>query len=160
MSLNINKYIADGFVKICKVSGGNHWQYYEQNESLMYSSHNSWVYVICVDDTIVKLGETGNPLGIRNYWFTQPITGSKSRLGRYMTGDGTDRRIREELASEVKQGKVSIWARACKTVLVENQIAGRTVNSLTTVHRALELQYLDYIRRTTGGYPRLNKSRK
>jgi hypothetical protein len=163
MSLDINHYINDGFVKVCKVqhqySFTFNWEYCDINYDLLYSSHKSWVYAICVDNIIYKLGETGNPLGIAGYYF-QPKTGSTSRLGRYMNGDGTDAVIREKLSSEVNAGKVTIWARKCDTILVETQVAGRKVNSLTTVHKDLEMKYLDYIKRTTGKYPELNKCRK
>jgi hypothetical protein len=164
MSLNINHYINDGFVKVCKVQQEcqtrNFWSYYDQNTSILYSPHKSWVYAICVDDQIYKIGESGNPLGIRSSTGFQPVTGTKSRLGRYMRNDGTDEYIRNNLMTEVKQDRVSFWARKCDNYIVETVIAGSIEETLTSTHKELEMKYLDYIKQTVGRYPILNKARK
>ena len=116
--LNINSYIKDGFEKVCDVamSHGKRFIYKSINNELMYASHRSWVYMIVSGETIVKIGETGNPLGIEKSYSDQPITGTKSRLGRLAShgssGDqDTDLRIRTELYEDCIEGKVSIWAR-------------------------------------------------
>jgi hypothetical protein len=100
-TLNINEYINDGFEKVCDVTNyGVDWMYKNINKDLMYSDHNSWVYFIVENETIVKCGETGNPLGIpeqRGYLWEypiQPVGNSKSRFGRLRKGDGTDAFIR------------------------------------------------------------------
>lgn len=162
--LNVNLYKADGFVKICQVRAAynpNNWEYFQINEFVMYDSHNSWIYFIVVNDEIVKIGETGNPLGIQTYW-GEPLSGSKSRLGRYMNGDGTDARIRKELEKAVlcKQTKVEFWARKCEKVVVKSTIAGCVIETETTFHKDMETQYLDYVHKHMRSYPRLNKARK
>lgn len=164
MSLNINHYVPDGFVKVCKVNQActwsNFWDYYDQDTSVLYSSHRSWVYAICVDDEIYKIGETGNPLGIRSSTSCQPITGTRSRLGRYMRNCGTDEYIRAKLIKEVNDKRVSIWARKCETYIVQCKVAGVIGDTITTTHKELEMSYLDYIKRNVGRYPILNKARK
>lgn len=162
--LDINNYTADGFVKVCNVKltsyVNNFWGYSEQDRKVLYSPHTSWVYAICVDNQIYKIGETGNPLGIESSLGGQPVTGTKSRLGRYMRGCGTDEYIRASLQKEVLENRVSIWARKCETFLVETIIAGTKEKTVTTTHKDLEIQYLDYIKKNTGRYPVLNKARK
>lgn len=163
--LSINNYIDDGFEKVCDVTSDalNHWWYKNINESLMYDRHWSWVYFIVVDDKIYKVGETGNLLGIKSSWMlgndVQPVTGSKSRLGRYRKGDQTDEFVRNSLAKEAQQGKVSIWARKCEAVKTNIKIAGITKPTYSCFHKELEKQYLDHIVKHTGNLPLLNKGR-
>lgn len=160
--LDISNYISDGFEKVCDVRQtlDHHWMYINQNEYILYSTHRSWVYAICVNNKIVKIGETGNPLGIKHKIGNQPIIGTSSRLGRYRKGCGTDTDIREHLINEVADGKVSIWARKCETFTIETTIAGNKVLSTTSIHKDLEMKYLDFIKEKTGSYPLLNKARK
>jgi hypothetical protein len=173
--MNINSYINDGFKKVCDVVCSNYsndWTYKNIDRTLMFSSHRSWVYFIVEDETIVKCGETGNPLGCMEQtysWFTekeyatvQPKTGSKSRFGRLRTGDGTDKTIRESLNPLIRQSnkKVSLWAKKCETSEIELILGGRHVHLETTFHKELESYYLNRFKSNTGTYPRLNKSSK
>lgn len=161
-ALNINRYIKDGFTQVCKVDADQtgRWFYQDINENVMYSGHKSWVYFIVVDDQVVKIGETGNPLGIRQAGTIQPKMGSTSRLGRYRNGDQTDTYIREELRNEVASQRVSIWAKPCQTVAVEVNVGGVKTVAVTSFHKDLEMKYMDFVYRENGSLPTLNKTRK
>jgi hypothetical protein len=161
-ALNINTYAADGLIKVCDVvrDTENRWFYENINEAMMFSEHRSWVYFIVVDEEIVKVGETGNPLGVRMKTGNQPKMGSEGRFGRYRAGDNTDWYIREELRTEVRQGRVSLWARRCEMVALTVSVAGCEDSTMTSFHKDLEMRYLDYIFSQTGNLPRLNKARK
>ena len=54
-------------------------------------------------ETIVKIGETGNPLGIRTSRTDQPLKGTKCRFGRLIShrNDVTDQSIRDTLEESV-----------------------------------------------------------
>lgn len=161
-ALNIKSYVADGFSKVCDVEqdiNGN-WFYSDINESMMYAQHKSWIYFIVSKNEIVKIGETGNPLGIRQKTANQPKTGTEGRIGRYRSGDNTDAFIREELSSEVRAGQVSIWARRCEMISVTVSIGGEQDETVTSFHKDLEMRYLDLVYTKTGQLPRLNKARK
>lgn len=160
-ALNIDTYKADGFVKVCDVRCNQQFKWYYQNinESLMYSDHNSWVYFIVVDKEIVKVGETGNPLGLRSL-SDQPLCTTKGRFSRYRAGDRTDEYIRRRLYKEANAGIVSLWARPCKIVEVKVNVAGISMTTFTTFHKDLEMKYLDHIRANVGIYPILNVCRK
>ena len=162
--LDINSYLKDGFRKVCKVlpTWTGEWWYQDIDESLMFSDHRSWVYFIVVNDEIVKVGETGNPLGIRNIRgnLEQPKKGSESRFGRLRNGDQTDAVIRESLSTWAKLGKVELWARRCDIVEIDVTVRGKTSKTLVTFHKDLEMRYLDEIYHHTKSYPRLNKARK
>lgn len=161
-SINIDTYVADGFVKVGDVKSDCNgiWYYANMNEAVMFSSHRSWVYMIVVGKEVVKVGETGNPLGIRQKTSGQPKHGSEGRLGRYRSGDATDAFIRDALESEVSKDLVSIWARRCDMVKVSVSIGGQEDETLTSFHKDLEMRYLDFIFSATGILPRLNKARK
>jgi hypothetical protein len=170
MSSYINHYVADGFKKVCDVEGDTQerWSYFNIDTSMMYSDHRSWVYFI-VDDSslgkIVKIGETGNPLGIESSWIyegeeTQPVCGTQSRLGRLRRGGGTDGVIRSSLYAEARNCKVSIWAKACEITKKQYMIGGKLVDVCITSHKDQELLYLDYYKNSTGTYPWLNVGRK
>lgn len=168
--LNINRYVDDGFRKVCNVrhsvsgSWRSSWDYSNIDKSIMYDDHRSWVYAIVVGQTIVKIGETGNPLGLKerqqyiNYEH-QPAANSKSRLGRYRAGDGTDDDIRCNLYDDVVRHQVSIWAKKCPIIETMTLVNGTQVNVKSTIHKSLEHLYLDHIHLHTNSYPRLNKSR-
>jgi len=165
-ALNINSYITDGFKKVCDVRlmGGHSleedgWRYANINEDLMFSRHRSWVYFIVSGDEIVKVGETGNPLGIRTRNSIQPAISSTSRLGRLRNKDGTDAYIRQNLNGEVVKGLVSIWAKKCDVIYINLLVGGKQTNIKTTVHKNLELEYLDWMMESYY-HPRLNKCRK
>lgn len=167
-ALHIDSYLEDGFKKVCDVRSDcwEQWYYENIDESLMFSPHRSWVYFIVVDNTIVKVGETGNPLGIPSSVLhyasdeVQPLTGSKSRFGRYRRGDTTDYEVRALLAEEAAEKQVSMWARKCEIIEHEVLVGGRKVKTYTSFHKDLELQYLDHIVSSTGCLPAANKSRK
>jgi hypothetical protein len=167
-TLNINEYINDGFEKVCDVTKyGVDWMYKNINKDLMYSDHNSWVYFIVENETIVKCGETGNPLGIpeqRGYLWEypiQPVGNSKSRFGRLRKGDGTDAFIRAGLRKSINSGNiVSLWAKKCKIHTLAESLQGQTRRVETTIHKSVELMYLEHFKSNAGHLPLLNKSLK
>lgn len=170
-ALNIHNYTLDGFKKVCdiKISPKNskHWYYENIDQSIMYADHKSWVYFIVENDEIIKVGETGNPLGIRknsHSWYNnnpQPLSGSKCRLGRYINGDQTDADIRETLFESINNNnKLSFWAKQCTYIVTPFTIWGNAYgNSVATIHKDLEKKYLDFIVEEFGTLPRLNKGR-
>ena len=161
-ALNVTTYAKDGFYKVCRVSQCEYtanWHYYEINEDIMFCDHKSWVYFIVDDTEIVKVGETGNPLGIRNK-VDKNTTGSTSRLGRYMNGDQSDQFVRDSLADSVDKGTVAIYAKKCDYIETPVVLGGVKTYAKSTIHKDLEMQYLDHIYFHTGQYPRLNKGRK
>ena len=166
-ALNLNSYLGDGFEKVCDVATKRNKKFVYQNinHSVMYAYHNSWVYMIVSGDEVVKVGETGNPLGIEKMYSDQPLSGTKCRLGRLAnmadySGYDTDERIRYELHEDCKEGKVSIYAKKCDEIKVVHSIGGYEFTINATIHKDLELLYLDYIEGETGSYPRLNAGRK
>lgn len=169
MTLDINNYKIDGFKKVCNVTSTykNYWEYTDIDEDLLFSDHRSWVYFIVENDTILKVGETGNPLGIRKKsnklsWKQniQPKTGSESRFGRYMKGSDTDEYVRDALLESIQINQISLWAKKCDYVETPYTIWGSSAGSVTaTFHKDLEKKYLDYIVDQTGSLPRLNKGR-
>lgn len=166
-ALDINNYIVDDFCRVCRVedpSGeGAEWVYSDINEDILFDNHRSWVYFIVVDGIIWKVGETGNPLGIRYKRGTsnQPLPGSRSRFGRYRNGDESDWVVRRRLAEFITEGQtVEFWAKKCPIAAIEITIAGNKKNVGSAIHKDLEMEYLDFILEQTGSLPRLNKSRK
>lgn len=160
---NINTYVPDGFVKVCDVTidpeDDRFWIYTNIDESVMFDTHNSWLYCVLVDLEIVKLGETGQPLGIK-VTDGQPKSGTQCRLGRYRRQKGdsdTDATIRNALVEEVKAGKVSIWARRCQCISIPVIIGGVIHESTFAMHKDLEKKYLRNMMNTGGRLPRLNK---
>ena len=163
-------YIDMNAVRVCSVNVENtieqNWYYSDIDRDIMFSDHTSWVYFITINGRIIKIGETGNHLGIENEywsydrteWEPQPKKGSKSRIGRYRNGDTTDERIRSELYEEVKskKNKIEFYAIKCNELTVDLPIVG-TVSS--QIHKALEKKLLDYFKLHTGTYPRLNTGR-
>jgi len=173
--LDIASYIDDGFKKLADVQ--DDWEYYDHrwmyediNEILMYSNHTSWVYAIVDGDEIVKIGETGNVLGIEpiresdQYEEVQPIINTKCRMGRLRgfgtTESDTDFRIRKELEDSVRDDKVSIWAKKCPIIIKEVNIIGTPKQIGSKIHKALEQDYLQTIKWNVGMYPRLNVTGK
>ena len=165
---NINHYTTLDWQKVCKVNDNNgQWYYSEINESLMFSDHRSWVYAITIDEKIAKIGESGQPLGIKgskNFdpltWEVQPKTGTQSRLGRYRKGDGTDERIRESLVDDILDGKrVEIYAIKCSVTNHQYNINGKIFNINSAIHKDFEKSLLDYYVYHTGSLPFLNPGR-
>jgi hypothetical protein len=167
-AFNINNYINDGFEKVCEVKEYySEWMYININKELMFSNHNSWVYLIVLNENIVKCGETGNPLGIpeqRSYRWEypiQPIGNSKCRFGRLRKGDGTDSYIRRELRDSIKAGNnVSLWAKKCKLHVVTESLGGKSRLVDTSIHKHLEQMYLEHFKDQGGRLPWLNKASK
>jgi hypothetical protein len=177
-AFKIKTYIPDGFVKVCDVAEDDDgmWYYTSIDDAVMFDPHRSWIYAIVTREfldieqgtidpdpgVVEKLGESGNPLGIRCQRGdkTQPAKSTQSRLGRYRNGDGTDERIRAELHNEVAAGLVSIWARKCMLIPIDVTIAGTNAQTALSFHKDVELRYLEHIFNTTGKLPRLNKSIK
>lgn len=164
-ALDINSYTADGFTKVCDVrhynKSSNRFRYVNINKKLMYSDHRSWVYMIVSDQTVMKIGETGNPLGIKKANSNQPILSTKCRLGRLAFMDcNTDGHIRRELYEDCKEKKVSIWARPCEYQMAKVTVNGVEVTATSTIHKDLELLFLDHVYSNVGQYPVLNSGRK
>jgi len=169
--LNINTYVQDGFCKVADVRvepDSGKWILENTNESgLLYEPHNSWVYAVVLDKTIVKIGETGLQLGIYSKQTGQPLIGTTNRMGR-LRGFGktfeadwqsdTDVRIRSYLFEEgIKSvGAVSIWARRCEIVNCTTTLYGESQKTFTTYHKQLEKAYLTRIHSETGVLPYLN----
>lgn len=157
---DIRTYIKDGFEHVCDVNDNYGNWHYSNQQRYMYDPHNSWVYAVTSDYDIKKVGESGNPLGIKGPG-NQPKSGSTSRLGRYKDGAGTDANIRKSLHDDVLADKqVSIWAKKCPIAKTELTIDGMGVVVNSAVHKELEKEYLDYIKKgNAGNYPDLNKGR-
>ena len=125
--LDINHYLQDGFYRIADVEpqlgNATKWNFINQHPDL-YSEHRCWVYMIVDGNEVVKIGETGQPLGIRKIRDDQPQITTECRFGRLRGAGGKDRnmdgtytdtdmRIREELQESVSRGTVSIYAKQC-----------------------------------------------
>lgn len=171
-ALNIDNYLVDGFARVCTVANydDNYWRYENVNTDLMFSEHRSWIYFIVVDNEIAKVGETGNPLGIRpktlgtyHYFEDNPLCNTNNRLGRYRLQPGehdTDQVCRSRLREDVERGVVSIWAKKCPLVNKQVLVQGKKKITTVSMHKDLEMVYLDNIFAQTGALPRLNKARK
>jgi len=165
---NIKNYIDDGFEKVCDVLAlkNKEWVYSKINKDLMFSEHRSWVYFLVIDSSIVKCGETGNPLGIpsRTRYLNemQPVTGTMSRFGRLRKQPGdTDEYLRESVVPYVLNGHtVSLWAKKCPIINKQVLIAGETKNVPTTMHKDLEKMYLEHFKTQAYCLPLFNKATK
>jgi hypothetical protein len=161
---NINTYVNEGFQKVCEVVPQYYlqWRYKNINRELLYSDHRSWVYFIVENETIVKCGETGNPLGICSaYEGEQPAKNTKSRFGRLRSGDNTDFYIRESLKESIDAGNiVSLWAKKCPIYTVKETVGGVETNIPVTSHKNLEMAYLDLFKQQGKKLPILNKATK
>jgi hypothetical protein len=147
----IDHYIANGFKKICdvqvRIENNDAWFYINVDESLMFSDHSSWVYFIVEDKTIVKVGETSLPLGIKSKTHDQPVSGTFTRFGRLAHWkDATDGRIRQSLQESANNGLVSLWAKQCNTIEVESEVGNSIKKLQATFHKTLELSYMDYMK--------------
>ena len=164
--MNINNYINDGFSKVCDViihpERDDYWYYKNVDENFVGPDHKSWIYFIVKDDNIIKCGESGNPLLLEKYHDSDLRfkKGSKSRLGRYMVGDQTDECIRQKLCEDVKQGKITIWAKKCKVTSSKVVVMGEESIVERSIHKDLEMVYLNHFITEYGQLPLLNKSIK
>lgn len=166
---NINNYIFDDFVKIADIQclPDLKWRLINRNNDYLYSNHTSWVYMIVVGNEIVKIGETGQPLGIQGQQPAnrdQPVIGTHNRFGR-LRGFGnatcnakdTDCYIRYELKEEAIAGKVSLWAKKCKQKTINEVIGGYEHTINLSSHKELEQAYLNFLYKKTHRLPKLNK---
>jgi hypothetical protein len=160
---DIKNFINDGFKKVCDVeSVPGQWRYRNIQEDLMFDNHRSWVYLIVLDNLVVKVGETGLTLGIKAWYGNQvtTLTGSKSRLGRLMNGDNTDSYIRSRLREDIKTGhQVSIWAKRCPVQTSTITVAGKEVSVSHTIHKSVEQAILGYFLAEINQLPILNKAK-
>lgn len=166
---NISGFIDDGFQRVCTVNSNcspSKWYYENIDKSLMFSDHDSWVYFIVLDDWVVKVGETGSPLGLAettryHSYGTQPLCTTKCRLGRLRFGDGTDAHIRLALDPYIKNGHVaSIWAKKCLHGYRTETVCGEERRMISSIHKEMELAYLDYFLSQVNLVPDCNKGRK
>jgi len=152
------------FKKVCDVRSapGITWDYINIDRDIMYSDHQSWVYFIVVGDTIYKVGESGQPLGIENNK-GQPLCQTTNRFGRYRRHgnsykEDTDEVIRHALKNQVAAGQVSLWAMRCEVVETTFELGGSETTLSATIHKPLEKRILDLILEN-GYWPRGNKVR-
>ena len=161
----VDYYVSIGFEKICDVriasDFNSKWKYVNINHELLYSEHTSWVYFIVDDKTIVKVGETGVPLGIQKVDNSQPLASTKNRLGRLanMHDAATDTRIRKHLRESVKANRVSIWAKKCPIEIHQIELIDSKLSLKKTYHKELELALLDHMS-SYWYHPILNPTRK
>lgn len=163
MLLDIRCYSE--FQHLCDVSEYSYsyrWDYKNIDQTLMFSDHSSWVYVITKNFTIQKLGETGNLLGYRTKTDqTHPLQSTKGRISRYIAGRETDHDIRLSLHdSVISNDKISFYVKKCEYVSTDITIGGEKMTTTATTHKQQEMLYLDKIYSMTGMYPVLNKCRK
>jgi len=173
---DIESYIPDGFVKVADVEHDpikqGWWKYRNINEDLFFEDHRSWVYAIVSGFEVVKIGETGNPLGIlstRMPHFGQPVSGTACRFGRLRSfgsidnpkDNDTDLRIRRSLYEDVSKGVgyVSLWAKRCDISYVQSKLYGESFVVPVLYHKEIEKGYLNRILDETGRLPRLNAGR-
>ena len=164
MSDKVKDYVIDGFKKVCDVfiscPAGNLWDYKNVDQTIMFDDHNSWVYFIVVNGRIYKIGETGQPLGIRNKRYPDSVkTGSTNRFGRYRNGDTTDYMIRKNLYKSAKRGRVSIWAKKCDFLYATSTIGGNPRQVSHARHKEEEQEYLNHFISTVGRLPTGNPIR-
>lgn len=157
----IQYYQQDGFKEVCKLVYTKQygWNVHVIDEDYMWAEHKSWVYIIVDAHRVMKIGESQNPLGIKTR-DGQPLRGTRCRIGRILSGSGTDHEIRESLESAARQGMVTIWAKKCDIVEQKVLIGGKTVKLPATYHKDLELALLDRFYEDQNVYPPLNKGRK
>jgi hypothetical protein len=159
----IQYYAQDGFREVCRLEyyrRSNFWDVHVVDEQYMWDDHKSWIYIITDGNRVMKIGESGNPLGIRSRNGVHRST--QCRIGRILSGDGTDSDIRRSLAESAARAPswVSIWAKRCDIITKTVVVGGQGRRLPTTYHKALELAYLDAYGEATDHYPPLNKGRK
>lgn len=166
---HVNYYTE--FQRVCRIycTSSSNWFYTDIDCDLMYSDHRSWVYLIVVDGIVYKIGETGNPLGIRGIeWTTQggpheyqPSPHSSNRLGRYRKGCGTDQHCRLSLEQHILSGHlVEFWAYKCPELNSQPIILGGELgfSVRSQMHKQLELKLLSHFVQHMGHLPYLNKA--
>jgi len=168
--LHIGNYANDGFVKICTISVNPatlNWELNDQH-SYLFCDHTSWVYAVVNGEAVEKIGETGQPLGIRSKKYTannQPLCGTTNRFGRLRSmghitdtkSNDTDVTIRRELHNDALAGNVSLWARRCSQSKSTINVNGKPIEIVQSFHKQLEKAYLTAISDKHNMLPRLNK---
>jgi hypothetical protein len=77
------------------------------------------------------------------------------------SGDGTDSYIRSELRNSIKSGNnISLWAKKCKLHVLNESLGGVIQTVDTSIHKNLELLYLEHFKEHAGRLPLLNKASK
>lgn len=153
-------YLNDGFVKVCDVDPKSFycWDYVNINKEVMFSEHHGWIYMIVLNDEVVKIGETERRLGIPMS-DGQPQKGTKCRLGRLRNGSDTDSHIRNMLAEDIRGGAtVSIYARPCPTVYTKQIILGKEIAVPMMANKFYEKIYIEDYKRRLGYTPLLNRN--
>ena len=169
---HVSNFLPDGFVKFADVglkpSNNIQWIYTNQHSD-MYSDYFSWVYLIALNDFVVKIGESGQPMAILSNKNNQPITGTTCRMGRIANHveyrengrHDTDTTIRDFLNPYIATGStVSIYARQCPVLPHQISAMGKSVKLECTMHKSVELVYLNHCVDTIGEIPILNKGLK
>jgi hypothetical protein len=159
----IQHYAQDGFREVCRLEyhkRTKYWDVHVLDEQYMWEDHRSWVYIITDGNRVMKIGESGNPLGIRSR--NGIHRGTRCRIGRILSGDSTDRDIRLSLEKSAARAPswVSVWAKRCDIVSQSVAVGGQAVPLAAHYHKALELAYLDAYHNALETYPPLNKGRK
>lgn len=159
--LSIKHFQKWGFEKVADVAiwRNDLWLFKNIDQSLMYSDHTSWVYLIVVNGIIYKVGETGNPLGIKSKTHAQPVASTKCRMGRLAnvtsSHTDTDVRLRRALKESVQQGLVEVWAYKCP---IQTQTLWE-MEIKQTIHKSLELALLEHLH-SLGTWPAGNQALK
>ena len=176
-TMHIQSMLKDGFHRVCdisKLSTVKRWILVNSNEEILFSNHNSWIYFIAFHDHVYKLGQTGVPLGIRQYYYggitiegmfhPQPVADSTNRFGRLSYGDGTDLRIRAILTPLIQEENndnvVQLWARKCDVLKTDTQVLGNNCTLTFSSQIHLEGFYLNGIKEITGYLPPGNPIKK
>lgn len=169
---HVSNFLPDGFVKFADVglkpSNTIQWIYTNQHLD-MYSDYFSWVYLIVLDSFVVKIGESGQPMAILSIKNNQPISGTTCRMGRIANHveyrengqPTTDTAIRDFLNPYIANGSnVSIYARRCPVLPHQISAMGKSVKLECTMHKSVELVYLNHCVDDIGEIPILNKGLK
>jgi predicted DNA-binding transcriptional regulator AlpA len=167
---SIHHYKNLNWVKVCDVNqtvgtSGFEWYYSNIDTNVMFDTHTSWVYALTENSQILKIGETGHPLGISGSWSydkisweDQPKKGTTCRLGRYRAGDSTDARIRNALINRINNN-IEFWAIKCPVISHKFDFLSETKSFEGHIHKQLEKALLDYFEKNVGRYPELNQGR-
>ena len=172
-SIHVQEILSDGFKRVCEVwkeSTPKKWFLINADKNILFSTHTSWVYVIVIADHVYKLGQTSVPLGIPSSktilkigdeFHIQPKVGTTSRLGRLISGDDTDQKIREALTPYLKDGEsIQIWAKSCPINHITVNIGGQTKIAISTHQEEIEGHYFDFILEKVGALPPGNPIKK
>lgn len=159
-----DSWISDGFFKAATVKpylskkGKINWQYKVQDDRI-WELHDAWVYLIAVDNKVVKIGETNLLAASRKRGGTT-VKIAGSRLGRYIGGDGTDEFIRKGLKKEAFEGKVDFYFKQSRILHSTVIFKGKSYSIRVKANQDEEKILLDLFQEATGTLPVFNKARK